>query len=87
MDVIFVGFCLQGAAWNPETNLLDESRSKKVYAEMPVIWLLTKANRAKPIGGIYDCPVYKKLTRAGKFKFNNRNSIDFWTLHKLWIGD
>ena len=46
---------------------LAESRPKELYTDMPVIWLKPAANRNKPETGIYECPVYKTLTRAGTF--------------------
>ncbi len=65
------GLFLEGARWDPNKKVLGESRPKELYTEMNVIWLLPKPNRKKPDQGIYDCPVYKTLTRAGMF------SIDF----------
>ena len=32
---------------------------------MPYIWLIPKENYSLPLTGIYECPVYKTLTRAG----------------------
>lgn len=59
------GLYLEGARWDYTTKYLAESRPKELYTEMPIIWLLPKSNRLKPEEGIYDCPVYKTLTRAG----------------------
>ncbi|KAJ3073482.1 Dynein heavy chain 1, axonemal [Podochytrium sp. JEL0797] len=59
------GLYLEGARWDPTRRVLAESRPKELYTEMCVIWLLPKANRKKPETGIYECPVYKTLTRAG----------------------
>jgi dynein heavy chain len=59
------GLFLEGARWDPETKVLSESKPKELYTDMNVIWLLPKAHRKKPDTGIYDCPVYKTLTRAG----------------------
>ncbi|KAJ3064323.1 Dynein heavy chain 1, axonemal [Rhizoclosmatium hyalinum] len=59
------GLYLEGARWDPTRRVLAESRPKELYTEMCVIWLLPKANRKKPESGIYECPVYKTLTRAG----------------------
>ncbi|KAJ3111551.1 Dynein heavy chain 1, axonemal [Phlyctochytrium bullatum] len=59
------GLFLEGARWDSTRKVLAESRPKELYTEMSVIWLLPKANRKKPETGIYDCPVYKTLTRAG----------------------
>lgn len=34
------------------------------FSEMPVVWLMPEENHKKP-DGVYECPVYKTLTRAG----------------------
>lgn len=59
------GLYMEGARWDPARKALAESKPKELYSEMPVIWLLPKPQRKKPESGIYDCPVYKTLTRAG----------------------
>ncbi|RKO89233.1 dynein heavy chain and region D6 of dynein motor-domain-containing protein [Blyttiomyces helicus] len=59
------GLYLEGARWDSSKRSLAESRPKELYTEMSVMWLLPKPNRKKPEAGIYDCPVYKTLTRAG----------------------
>lgn len=58
------GLFLEGARWNSDSMLLDESHPKELYTEMPVVWLLPEENHVKPEGR-YECPVYKTLTRAG----------------------
>ncbi|KAJ9575540.1 hypothetical protein L9F63_007610, partial [Diploptera punctata] len=65
MDVVFGVYFLEGARWSEEKKLLAESRPKELYIEMPVVWLLPEENRVAPTTGIYECPVYKTLTRAG----------------------
>ena len=45
--------------------MVDDSKPKVLYVEMPLIWYLPKRNRDKPADGIYDCPVYKVLSRTG----------------------
>ena len=45
--------------------MLDESTPKVLYIEMPLIWYVPKRKRQKPATGIYDCPVYKVLSRTG----------------------
>lgn len=60
------GLFLEGARWDPATFQLAESRPKELYTEMAVIWLLPVPNRKPPASGIYLCPIYKTLTRAGK---------------------
>jgi dynein heavy chain len=59
------GLYLEGARWNANTHLLDDSRPKQLYSDMPMIWFLPKQNRKIPETGIYNCPVYKVLSRTG----------------------
>lgn len=59
------GLFLEGARWDPQAGLLTESRPKELYTEMAVIWLVPVPNRKAPSSGIYVCPIYKTLTRAG----------------------
>ena len=60
------GLFLEGARWGKSKHELSESRPKELYTDMPVIWLKPVASRKKPTSGVYECPVYKTLTRAGK---------------------
>uniref|UniRef100_A0A667ZX08 Dynein axonemal heavy chain 1 n=1 Tax=Myripristis murdjan TaxID=586833 RepID=A0A667ZX08_9TELE len=59
------GLFLEGACWDAEAGQLTESRPKELYTEMAVIWLIPKPNRKPPSSGVYICPIYKTLTRAG----------------------
>lgn len=59
------GLFLEGAQWNDSSFELGESKPKELYTNMPVMWLIPVANRKQPETGIYICPVYKTLTRAG----------------------
>lgn len=59
------GMYLEGARWNLTTHNLDDSKPKQLYTELPMVWLLPKKNRKKPDAGIYNCPVYKVLSRSG----------------------
>ncbi|XP_026203417.1 dynein heavy chain 1, axonemal [Anabas testudineus] len=59
------GLFLEGARWDSVAGQLTESRPKELYTEMAVIWLIPKPNRKPPTSGVYICPIYKTLTRAG----------------------
>ena len=59
------GLFMEGARWNSTTHLLDDSKPKQLYIEMPVVWFVPKKNRKKPTEGIYNCPIYKVLSRSG----------------------
>ncbi|XP_069792874.1 dynein axonemal heavy chain 1 isoform X2 [Narcine bancroftii] len=59
------GLFLEGACWEATSSQLSESRPKELYTDMSVIWLIPTANRKPPQEGIYNCPIYKTLKRAG----------------------
>jgi len=59
------GLFLEGARWDAETHKLAESRPKELYTHMAPIWLKPVADRKVPESGMYVCPCYKTLQRAG----------------------
>lgn len=59
------GIFLEGARWNYDTHLLDESLPKELYTDVPVIHFLPVVNRVMPTNGVYYCPLYKVLSRQG----------------------
>ena len=59
------GFFLEGARWDYETHMLTESRPKELYTDFPLFWLEPAKDREDPKEGVYLCPAYKTLTRAG----------------------
>ncbi len=63
------GLYVEGARWDSETGQLAKSRPKELYTEMAVIWMVPVPNRKSPQSGIYMCPIYKTLTRAGEHFF------------------
>lgn len=62
---IIWGLFMEGARWNPDIHSVDESRPKELFTAMVPIHLLPVEKRVVPTQGIYKCPVYKVLTRAG----------------------
>lgn len=59
------GLYIEGARWDMDKFNLVESRPKELFTTMPYFWLVPAAHRKAPTSGIYECPVYKTLTRAG----------------------
>ena len=59
------GFFLQGCRWDAEMGSLVDSKPKELFTSMPVIWLEPEENRTTPTEGVYVCPAYKTLRRAG----------------------
>ena len=66
-DGVYIrGLFLEGARWCDKEHRLAESRPKELYTNMPVMWLLPQQMKPVEAGpGIYMCPVYKILSRAG----------------------
>jgi len=60
------GLFVEGARWSHDTHILDESRPKELFTDMPIVWLQPAKDREVPSEGIYECPVYKTLTRKGE---------------------
>ncbi|XP_019911214.2 dynein heavy chain 1, axonemal [Esox lucius] len=65
MGCYIQGLFLEGARWDDKAGRLTESRPKELYTEMAVIWMVPEPNRKPPASGVYVCPIYKTLTRAG----------------------
>lgn len=63
--VYVYGSFLEGARWNHSTHLLDDSFPKELYVDFPIIHLNPIYERVAPTTGIYECPLYKVLSRKG----------------------
>merc|ERR1711988_2076353 len=59
------GLKIEGARFNRETMLMDESFPKTLYDEMPVGWLRPCKKDNVEHYPNYDCPLYKTLDRRG----------------------
>jgi len=67
------GMFMEGARWNAEKSIVDESQPKELYTSMAPIKLMPKVDFVDPGGtyikpskpGYYLIPCYKILTRAG----------------------
>lgn len=60
------GFYIEGARWNSDIRLLDESLPKVLLPEMPHIWFKPeKKDEDKKIVD-YECPVYRTSKRSGE---------------------
>ncbi|CAG5057893.1 unnamed protein product [Parnassius apollo] len=58
------GLFLEGARWNFADMVLEESRAKELYTEMSIIYMKPEQGH-KLQQGLYECPTYKTLLRAG----------------------
>jgi len=55
----------EGARWNYDIHILDESLPKELYTDVPMILFQPVVKRVLPTSGVYFCPLYKVLSRAG----------------------
>lgn len=86
------GFFAEGMRWDHNAHQLTESRPKELYTEMPALWLKPEGDRQVPNQGIYNCPVYKTLTRAGTLSTTGHSTNFVFTVElptdkeqKHWI--
>jgi dynein heavy chain len=56
---------MEGARWDHELHTIGESKPKELFSEFPMMWLEPVQHRKAPTKGIYDCPCYKIMSRAG----------------------
>ena len=56
---------LEGCKWDYQDHQLGDSDPKKLFVDLPLMLLLPQADREIPETGIYNCPVYKVLSRSG----------------------
>eukprot|EP00501_MAST-03F_sp_TOSAG23-6_P002658 GSMAST32.ASY1.ANO1.2804.1 assembled CDS len=80
------GLYLEGCRWNYDKHTLDDSLPKQLYTETPLIYLLPHKDREEPDGGIYRCPVYKELSRAGILSTTG-HSTNFDIKNNLGMND
>lgn len=60
-----LGLYLEGARWDYKIHELDDSLPKELYSDIPVAHFIPAEDRKLPSSGIYNCPVYKVLSRQG----------------------
>jgi len=59
------GMYLEGCKWDYKEHRLNDSDPKKLFTDIPLILLVPETDRVIPTTGLYNCPVYKVLSRAG----------------------
>jgi dynein heavy chain len=63
--ILVTGPFIEGATWDYQRHVLCESRPKELYTRMPVMHLKPAVGVKIPESGVYECPIYKTLRRAG----------------------
>uniref|UniRef100_A0A8C9LLA4 Dynein beta chain, ciliary-like n=1 Tax=Piliocolobus tephrosceles TaxID=591936 RepID=A0A8C9LLA4_9PRIM len=78
------GLYLDGANYDVEKNTLCDSSSKQKYFLMPVIHCKPILSMGKIETNIYECPVYKTLSRGNTYvaniKLKTKENVDKWIL-------
>jgi len=62
--VVVYGLYIEGARWDSDMHLVQESRSGEIHTVVPPIHMVPSVNH-KPPPNEYQCPVYKTSVRAG----------------------
>ena len=58
-DGAFVhGLVLEGCSWDDKLGVLEESRPKQLFTQMPVMLMKAVPAEKEPREGVYQCPVY-----------------------------
>lgn len=58
-DGAFVhGVVLEGCSWDDKMGVLEESRPKQLFTQMPVMLMKAVPAEKEPRDGVYQCPVY-----------------------------
>jgi len=83
---------LEGARWDSETHKLTESNPKELFSNLPMMLWNPVVDRVRPTDGIYDCPLYKVVSRSGTLSTtgHSTNFVMFMELasdkpQDLWI--
>jgi dynein heavy chain len=70
-DGAFVsGLALEGARWNMNQGMLENSKPREMYFPMPVVYCKSNFAASRPSTGIYSCPVYKTRQRGPTYVFS-----------------
>lgn len=69
--ILIYGFHLQGARWDEENRIIDESRPREDYCVMPVINCKVEDSSKSKLEdkSVYFCPVYRTTKRDATYVF------------------
>lgn len=59
------GMYLEGARWDYKKHIINESKPKELFCDLPMMHLVPVADRISPTEGMYECPLYKVVSRQG----------------------
>jgi len=76
------GLFLEGARWDSDRQVLSKSHPQQLYTTLPLIWILPIQDRLPSKQPMYNCPIYKVLSRAGTLSTTG-HSTNFVTSMEL----
>lgn len=86
------GIYLEGARWDNKKHQITQPKPKELFSDLPLLHLLPVPNKEVASEGIYKCPLYKVVSRAGTLSTTGHSTnfvmeIDLPTKEKedLWI--
>jgi dynein heavy chain len=59
------GMYLEGSKWDYKKHIINQSKPKELFCDLPLMHLMPVADRVTPSEGIYNCPLYKVVSRRG----------------------
>lgn len=61
------GLFMEGARWDTQAGMINESRLKELAPPMPVIFIKAIPVDRQDLRNVYECPVYKTKQRGPTF--------------------
>ena len=86
------GLFLEGARWDKDKKIIADPLAKELYSTLPLMQLLPQPDRKAPETGVYNCPVYKVVSRRGTLSTtgHSTNFVMFFEIptveiENMWI--
>ena len=72
---------MEGARWDTQTSLIQESSLKELTPKMPVIFIKAIPIDKQDVKNFYQCPVYKtRMTYVWTFNLKTKESPFKWVI-------
>ncbi|KAM4037486.1 dynein axonemal heavy chain 3-like [Anomaloglossus baeobatrachus] len=80
-DGIYInGLYMEGARWDCDRHVINESFPKVLYESMPIIWLIPE-EKVSVMDSFYQCPVYKTSARHGELSTTGHSTNYVFTIN------
>lgn len=80
--VYVYGYYMQGARWDANKKIVDDSHAGVVIVEFPVVWLEPVFEEDLKTDKMFSCPLYKTSVRAGELSTtgHSTNFVQFMSI-------